>query len=469
MYGLIIDRNSPVSMLAQLTGQLRQLALDGTLRGGERLPPSRALAVELGVELGVARNTVVQVYEQLVAEGYLESRTGSGTYVAELAGYRPAGSFPVPLAPAAPRPKPVGGIIRFGAGDPDASLFPVTQWARCLKDACLDAPPALFQYGPAAGELPLRSAIAAYLLRSKGIACAPEHVLVIPGAARGVELLVSALAPGGPVAVEDPCIDFVQHILRASATVLPTPVDRLGMMPGQLPEGARLIYAVPSHQFPTGAVLPIGRRLKLLEHASHTGSLIVEDDYDSEFRYQGEPIQSLRHLDPERVVYLGTFSKILSPALRMGYLIAPPHLAARLEEAMEMTNLRTPALEQMALAAFLEQKLLDRHVYRMKKVYEKKRSCITAALAQAFGSAVTIEGHNAGMHLMATFSGTQFSPEDFDHFRACGVEPDWAEDYAMEKGRYSSSLVLGYGALSEEQIETGVGRLKEAISQITKV
>ena len=405
MFGLLIDRNMQVSMAQQLTNQIRRKVLAGELKAGEKLPPSRNLALELHI----ARNTIIQVYEQLVAEGYLESRTGAGTFVTDLKEARLA-SQPAQLNYNTANVNNAGcggSVISFNAGNPDTFSFPKIQWARMLKEACLDAPASRFEYGVAAGEWCLRSSISQYLFRSKGIMCHPGQVLVIPGAASGVELLIGVLGQQvKAAAVEDPCIDFIQFLFKKSTfNIHPLPVDQYGAITDLLPrdEAISLIYVVPSHQFPTGGVLPISRRLQLLDYARQRNAYIIEDDYDSEFRYQGEPIQSLRHLDPERVIYLGTFSKILSPALRLGYMIVPSHLQDRFCALMEEINLRTSVMEQLAMAAFIDGKLLDRHIYQMKKIYEKKRRHMINSLLSCFGNEIAVWGVNAGLHVLVTF------------------------------------------------------------------
>lgn len=469
MYGLAVDREADMSLMQQLTGQIRQKVLEKSMKSGERLPPSRSLANELGI----ARNTVIQVYEQLIAEGYLESRTGSGTYVVDLAGCpecRMDSACSVEPATAKWQSPKSSDVIRFNPGNPDALHFPVTSWAKYLKEACLGANSASFGYGPAAGEWKLRCALVQYLYRSKGISCQLSQIMIIPGMARGVELMAKVLAGvGGVVVVEDPCIDFVQHILRLGGNkVCPVPVDRCGMVTEELPEDVpvRLIYTVPSHQFPTGAVMHISRRLQLLDYARRMDAYIIEDDYDSEYRYESGPIQSLRHLDSERVIYMGTFSKILSPTLRLGYLIVPQHLSEWLSSAMEHVNLRSAVMEQIALTEFIEASLLDRHVYRMKKVYEKKRAHIISSLHNAFHGSITITGENAGLHVLAIFKGLEFQPADFEIFKKHGVEAEWVEEYAIVKEHYKNQLVLGYGGLSLEQISEGVKRLKVAVEEI---
>lgn len=467
MFGIYIDKADPVSSVKQLIAQIRRQILDGQLKNGEKLPPTR----ELSKDLHIARNSIVQVYEQLLSEGYLVSRVGSGTFVAELQNVQlnqPA--FParqnlqdrrVPIIDGRP------DIIRFHAGNPASTAFPRKRWATMLKETCLDASAAMFEYAPAVGIWQLRSALSRYLFRAKGIQCSPDQILIIPGAARGIDLLSELFhTKTDTVIVEDPSIDFVKRIfLFRGFSVYPVPADQSGMDTSKLPiePPSLLIYTVPSHQFPIGAVMPVNRRLHLLEYAHQHDAYIIEDDYDSEYRYQGGPIQSLRHLDQERVVYMGSFSKILSPGLNLGYMIVPLHLLDKTTLLMEQLNMRASTVEQLTLARFMEEKLLDRHVFKMKKVYEKKRAHLIRSLQLAFGDKVLISGENAGLHILVSFTDHEFSPQDFEAFVKNGVEADWVEDYASLKGLHKNRLVLGYGNLTLEQITEGIGRIREVL------
>lgn len=469
MFGIQIEKTRPISIVQQLTEQIRIHILEGQLKSGEKLPPSRDLAKELHV----TRNSIVQVYEQLLSEGYLVSRVGSGTFVAKLQNVQLSQTdlpyqhdngkdYRSPLTSGRP------DMIRFNAGNPDSSAFPRVKWAMLLKETCLTAPAESFEYGPAVGVWPLRSALSQYLFRAKGIRCTPDQILTVPGAARGLDLLSEVFRnQTDAVAVEDPSIDFVKTIfIRHGFTVHPIPADHLGMETAKLPDvlHAGLIYTVPSHQFPLGGVMPISRRLQLLEYAHKHNAYIIEDDYDSEFRYQGEPIQSLRHLDPERVIYLGTLSKIFSPGLSLGYLILPSPLLAKTALLMEQLNMRASTVEQLTMARFIEDKLLDRHVYKMKKAYEKKRAHLIRSLLLTFGEKVIISGENAGLHILVSFVDHTFSSSDIEAFLGNGVEVDWVEDYAFLKGFHKNQLVLGYGNLTMRQISEGIVRIRDILS-----
>ncbi|HEY8500239.1 MAG TPA: PLP-dependent aminotransferase family protein [Clostridia bacterium] len=458
--GLHINRESPVSITEQLIAQIRSMILNGKLKGGEKLPSSR----HLSNELNISRNTVLNTYDQLLAEGYLESRQGSGTFVVNL----DKTLLPEMLEDPNRYPKAVNSshrkIIRFHSGNPDSLSFPRAQWAKTLKETCMYSSANAYEYRPVSGERELRRAISRYLFRSKGIECEPEDILIIPGTTRGIDLLAGIFRrKSSAVIIEDPSIDFIQFIFKYHGyDLLPVSVDEFGIKTENLPENchAKLIYVVPSHQFPIGGVLPINRRLQLLDFARSNNAYIIEDDYDSEFRYRGLPIQSLRHLDPDRVIYIGTFSKIFSPGLRLGYMIAPRHLNAEIVDMMTRLNIHAATHEQLAMARFIEEKQLDRHIYKMKKHYEKKRMHLIQSLHSAFESRIKISGANAGLHVLVTFPNHDFCPEDLKKLYENGVAVDWVEDYAIQKGFHRNQLVLGYGNLQPEEITQGVEIIK---------
>lgn len=466
MYGFEINRSLALSNAKQLENQLREAILSGKLAAGTRLMPTRSLAKDLGI----ARNTVIQVYEQLTAEGYLESLEGSGTYTANI------GQLPKPhnrsfITDTIHRKQDdinnkVNDIISFNAGNPDVSVFPRIQWAKMMKEACLDEENNSFTYLDYAGHQKLRRAISSYVYRLKGIVCDEEQIIIIPGASGGMDLLAKAFdRKYNRIAIEDPCIDFVKNIfLSTGYEIMPVTVDSHGMEVDSLREigKADLIYVVPSHQYPIGGVLPAARRVSLLQYACDQGAYIIEDDYDSEFRYKGEVLQALRNLDPERVIYLGSFSKIFSPALRLGYMILPEQLCEAVIRQMELSNCYVNPTLQLAMAEFINQKLLDRHIYKMKKLYESKRIYLIECLKNYFGERISISGEYAGMHLLATFD-RELGENDILAMQNNGVDIDLVEDYAILKGKHRNQLVLGYGELSLTQIEEGVRRLKASL------
>jgi GntR family transcriptional regulator/MocR family aminotransferase len=467
MFGLNIDKNLGISITSQLIAQMREAILYGKIEANSKMPPTRSLAGELGV----SRNTVIQVYEQLIAEGYLTGVTGSGTYAADLGAHPWVKKQCAKLVPENTRSGQNEKKIEFYAGNPDVSAFPRTMWAKALKEACLYADNGAFGYGELKGNADLRKALAGYLYRAKGIYCGSERIFIVPGTSAGIELISELLySEGCSAAIEDPCLKFVSSALSKSGyKLIPIESDSQGMRTEMLPSDSnvKIIFAAPSHQYPLGGVLPIARRLDLLDYAQKNGAYIIEDDYDSEFRYLGEPIQPLWRLNDESVIYLGSFSNVFFPSLRMAYMILPQNLTERMEETIGMPNVCVGTLEQIALARVIESRQFDRHVYRMKRLYDRKRKFLLSCLKGNFGPDIKISGELAGFYMMVTLE-RDITDRDRKAFTDNGVEVDYAEDYAMIKGRYKKEIVLGYGNLSEAKIEEGVERLKKALNN-TKI
>ena len=468
MYGFEIDKELSVSAAKQLAQQIRSAVLSGVLPAGEKMPPTRSLAAELHI----ARNTVIEVYEQLLSEGYLVSKVGSGTFVARLGTLPLPRTMPPELGHSSGR-KPKKNLIVFDPGSPDCTAFPQALWARLIKEACLDADNSTFGYpSTGAGTAALQAALCSYLYRMKGIMCSEAQVVIVPGTYNALQLIAKVLyRESCTAAVEDPCMPFVRQAFTESGYgLIPIEVDAYGMITDKLNprDSVRAIYVVPSHQFPIGGVLPAARRVELLQYAAEKDAYVIEDDYDGEIRYEGEPIQPLHRLNAEHVIYLGSFSKIFSPALRIAYLILPWQLKDKVVRRMELANIWSGIIEQLALARLLEERLLDKHIYRTKKLYEAKRRLLMHCLRQEFGEQVNVSGENAGMHLLASFD-RPLTSEDFHRFTELGVEVDGVESFALTKGSHCHQLVLGYGNLNEQQIHEGVLRLKRALNKIDTI
>ena len=474
MFGILIDRSSERSVTAQLCDQIRRLIETGAMPRGTRLPATRSLAKELGI----ARNVAIEAYEQLIAEGYLVGRVGSGTFVAEgisaSAGVRTAGSR-IPfdrmrVAGPAVREAPKGGkgrdgVIRFATGVPDLERFPRGRWARYLKEAAAEC---AFDYGDVRGEEALRQEIAAFLFRSRGMRAEPDRIMITGGSSDGFDLAARALRPWfDSVFLEDPTIEITSHIFdRTGYRIEPVPVDDSGMRVheiGSFPEG-RLMVLTPSHQYPTGGILSIQRRLHAVRLVEKAGACIVEDDYDGDFRLKGVPIPPLCTLAPERVIYAGTFSKTLAPGLRLGFLVLPGGLAGTFAEFREAANLRMPAAPQLALARFIRDGHLERHIYRMRTVYRNRRSLLIEALNRHFGGRAVIRGDEAGMHLLVEFPHLAEAP-DWSQAAEYGVVVEPVEDYCMVRGLRTRQIVLGYGNVRECDIEPGIERLNRFVRE----
>ncbi len=404
-----LDRSASQPLRAQLEASLREAIRGGRLRAGERLPSSR----ELARELGVSRGMVQDCYGQLLAEGYLTSRTGSATRVADISG-QPAGAQPA-AGPAAgwPAAPPPGGhpplIADFRPGVPDLSSFPRTDWAWAVKQACGQAADADLGYGDPHGSPVLRDVLAGYLRRVRAAAVSPEQMIISTGFAQGINLALRALARQGGVtcvAFEDPgygsaqADETVRAVLATGLRVTYVPVDEHGLVVGELAaSGAQAVVVTPAHQSPTGVVLSAARRHALTDWARR-GGYVIEDDYDSEFRYDKEPVGALQGLAPEQVFLLGTASKALAPAVRLGWVHAPSPLAAAVAAEKEMSDRGSCTIDQLALATLLTTGRYDRHLRRMRTVYAARRTALTAAFGR-HAPRVRLTGLAAGFQAVA--------------------------------------------------------------------
>jgi GntR family transcriptional regulator/MocR family aminotransferase len=459
MLGITLDRAANLSLARQLTDQLRARIRRGELAGGLRLPATRLLAESLGV----SRTVALEAYEQLKAEGYLEGRAGSGCYVGAGVRLEPrprAALAALPVPPAPPR-----GCISFATGLPALELIPWDAWGRALKQAA----PRLARvgYGEPEGLPELREQLAAYLYRARGLRAEPEEICITSGSTQALALLTGlCCGPGAGALIEDPCHLAMRRLLAAAgAPILPHPVDTQGLVLEGLPERAPgLVYVTPSHQFPLGGVLPAARRTRLLAWARAHRTLVLEDDYDGEFRHGGQPLLPLRESDPEGVACVGTLSKAFSPALRLGWVILPAALRARWVEAKRHSDCHTPLLEQAALAQFLASGRMEQHVHRMRKVYAARRAALLDALERAFPGRIEVLGAAAGIHLAARFPGRAFSPEVLARLQAAGVAVTPASAHALaDPAAYLDTVLLGYGNLDERQLREGVRRMRAVL------
>jgi GntR family transcriptional regulator / MocR family aminotransferase len=464
MLWIPIERSSTKPLIRQVYEHIRAQILRGTLQGGAQLPSTR----ELAANLHISRNVVLEAYDQLLAEGYIESRAGSGTYVAEGIRFEQGQSEPdFSLALSAASSRNEDNHIDFRSGLPALDLFPRKQWSQLAQHVYAEAEPTIFGYDHPEGRLELRTVLARYLQRTRGVSCQPAQMLILSGAAQAFSLLNRLLlSPGDEVVIEDPVTYEVRQMFSSSgAQLFPIPVDERGMQTDllSLNNRPRLVFVTPSHQFPQGGILPIQRRLQLLQFARTADCYLVEDDYDSEFRYVGSPISSLQGLSPERVIYVGTFSKILAPTLRLGYLVLPAELVERARGIKRLLDLHSPSIEQLILAQFIETGKLERHIVRMKRVYQKRRNVLIATLRRHFSDQVEIIGDATGLHLVARFPHVKFTPEVIAAIERSGVHVYPVERHAIVKGQHLHEIILGYGHLSPAQIERGIGQIKLAI------
>ncbi|MER8221912.1 PLP-dependent aminotransferase family protein [Streptomyces sp. NPDC094143] len=418
-----------------LTDALREAVRSGRLAPGTRLPSSRSLAADLGL----ARNTVAGAYADLVAEGWLTARQGSGTRVGERTVVPPAGTASHPRERARP-------AYDLRPGSPDLTSFPRAEWLRAARRALDAAPYHALDYGDPRGRPELRTALAGYLARARGVRADPERIVVCGGFAHGLKLLGTVLRArgAGTVAVESYGLDVHWKVLTGSGLrTVPLPFDRRGTDPGDL-TGTDAVLLTPAHQFPMGVPLHRDRRAAVVDWARRTGGLVLEDDYDGEFRYDRQPVGALQGLDPDRVVYLGTASKSLAPGLRLAWTVLPPDLAEEVAAAKGGVD-TCGVLDQLTLAEFLTSGAYDRHVRATRLRYRRRRDALVAAVA-ARAPEARVTGIAAGLHVLLRLPpGTEQSVVQAAHWRGLAVHGLAGYRHADAAAEPFDALVVGYG------------------------
>jgi GntR family transcriptional regulator/MocR family aminotransferase len=484
-----LDATLVTPLHQQLYAALRSAILAGQIVAGTRLPATRTLARELDV----SRNTILDAYAQLLAEGYVEGKIGSGTYVNtalpdELLQVHAKTATP-PRAIAHRDPSRRGALLAatpvsisrddgrpkaFRPGLPTFETFPFAIWARLTMRRWRNPPPELLSYGDPAGYRPLREAIADYLIAARGVRCSADQVIVVAGSQQGLDLAARVLLDvGDKVWLEDPGYIGARGALQsAGADVIPMLVDQEGLNVAaaiaRCPS-ARLVYITPSHQYPLGVTMSLPRRLALLEWAHSIGAWVLEDDYDSEYRYTGRPLPALQGLDTEnRTVYLGTLSKTLFPSLRLGYLVVPADLVDTFIAAKALTDRHAPSMEQAVLTDFISEGHFARHVRRTRLLYAERQSALVEAASRELAGLLEVGPAEAGMHLVG------YLPEGINdqaisrQAAAHKVEAPALSSYALTPPR-RGGLLLGYAAFGEHEIVEGVRRLATALRSIPKV
>jgi GntR family transcriptional regulator/MocR family aminotransferase len=486
-----LDSRSKATLQQQIFDQLRVAILEGRLPPGMRLPSSR----DLCAQLAASRNTVALAYERLHDEGYIETRKGIGTFVnltlpeaalhSRRLGLRQSPSAPDPFSARYDGPfrgrRPTlfaanarAPLCDFRVGKPDPESFPCRVWrtlaARVLKRRI----PPFMQYGDPAGLPVLRAAIVRHVAAARGIVVEPEQVFIVAGVQEALNLAARVfLAPGARVAMESPTYQGAAFCFESyGAALVPVPVDSNGLDVARMPRRApTLAYVTPSHQFPLGYTLALERRLQLLEFAARTGTYILEDDYDGDFRYQGSPLSALQGLDTnQRVLYTTTFSKSMAAGLRLGYLIVPQHLVEPLATAKALLNNGHPLLDQIIMAEFIDSGEFDKHLRRIRVVYMARRDCLMEEIARNFGPC-RFSGHEGGMHLAWHLPDSLPAAAEMQHMgRAAGVGL-----YTLSSGHAhvfadgdaaDRILLLGYPSVPEALIRLGIRNLAATIARL---
>lgn len=464
-----LDRTAPLPLSRQLAAALREAVIEGRFGAGARLPSTR----ELAAELGIARSTVVAVFEQLAAEGYLAARQGSGYYVPEpLAASRPAQAAPAAGAPRPisrratrlamlPPPHTHSQFRPFEAGHAEIDARFIARWKHLAARVLSGRTRLAWGYGDPQGEPALRQAIAEYLGAARGVRCRPEQVVVTSGTQQGLSLTVQTLLdPGDSAWVEDPCYRSTVDILRAAeARIVPVPVDEDGLDIAAAPAGAgspRLVYTTPSRQYPLGMAMPLSRRAALLAWAEANGAWVVEDDYESEFQLPSQMLPSLQGLDRGgRVIYLGTFSKLLFPSLRLGYAVLPQDLVAPFTAARHLADRQSSALLQTMMTEFILDGHFARHLKRMRALYAEREAFLLEQLRTGLGGLVRTSPRESGMYLIAWLP-----PEWSDRAAANALASEGIATAPLSAVTLATprppGLVLGYTGHSEAAMARAV-------------
>jgi GntR family transcriptional regulator/MocR family aminotransferase len=476
---IALPPRSSRNLLRSLHGQLRTAVLDGRLQPGLRLPATRTLAAALAV----SRNTAVAAYDLLLSEGYLVGRPGAGTYVADSLpqSFRPKARTSVPTAdrrlaafwrgtgrqlPAAP-----GAAYRydFRLGLPDSTLFPFHIWRRLSARALRGLSKLPATYAEPEGRSDLREAIAKHISFARAVACGADDIVVTSGAQQAFDLLARILVTAGRtvVAVEEPGYPPLRAAFAAAgAKVLGIPVDSEGLIVDRLSARAGVISVTPSHQFPLGTTMSQRRRASLLDFARAQGAVVIEDDYDGEFRFGGRPLDALQTLDrADSVFYVGTFSKSLFPALRLGFVVAPPWARPALIAARQIGDWHSMVLAQATLAAFVQEGHLARHIRKMRKVYGHRREVLLAALCQHCGDRLQTIPAVAGLHLAARLPASIRANLLVKKAAHAGIAIESLDRYAAG-GPVQNGLAFGYGMIRAERIDEAIRQLAQAITQL---
>ncbi|MBV9960590.1 MAG: PLP-dependent aminotransferase family protein [Acidobacteria bacterium] len=488
-----LDEKSDAPLYRQIYELIRRSILSGGLSSGRQLPASRLLAKQLSV----SRMTVVNAYEQLLAEGYLEGRVGAGTFVAahlpeeflQASSFKRLERQEKPLkrkvmlseygSKMAQKSKIIlrhhcaTALVPFQHGVAALDEFPFGVWARIAQKWHKSPPAPVLSYGDAVGFQPLRDAVAAHLAAARGVRCTSEQIIITNGTQQALDLIGRIfLSESEEVCLEDPgYIGALDIFMATGARIVPVPVDDEGFdvqTARKRSQRARLIYVTPSHQFPLGVTMSLTRRLSLLEWARERDAFVIEDDYNSEYRYGGRPLASLQGLDRDgRVLYVGTFSKTIFPALRLGYLVVPADLVEVFAAARALTDLHSPVIEQAVLAEFISERHFARHIRRMRGMYEERQQTLVEEARKNLRGMLQVAPAKAGMHLIGWLPDGVSDAEVSRHAAEAGLNLAPVSAYCINQ-KLKGGLLLGYTAYDEKYIRQGIRKLGQVLTEITQ-
>lgn len=448
MYGIAIEPKSGVSQYRQIYVQLREKIISGGINAGEKIASSR----ELSKSLRVSRSIVMEVIDQLKVEGFLETRKGSGTYVLESLIFR-AGFSQSSFIKGSSTPV-YKNLKSYIPGKPDVGLFPRRSWNSCYTKAVEYSDSRDLSYPPILGREDLRGAILNYLFRVRGIKASMDQIVITCGSSQALAILAQ-LKKDPRVVLENPVATFVYNIFKEyNSDITFAEIDNEGIVPSSIPKKSYdYVYITPSHQFPLGGVLSGSRRIELLKYANRNRSYIIEDDYDSEYRYSERPISPLFSLGSDRVIYIGSFSKILSPAIRLGYMILPLNLVEDVRRVKSRWDMLTESLSQKAMFNFIHEGYLEKHIRKMLKVYRSRNSYIKELISKFFGNKVNILGDSTGLHIVLEFSGASFDSDFENKMLSKGVRIFGVNHYGVGINSHSNKLIIGYGDKDESELD----------------
>lgn len=465
MYELtpLLDMEKEEPLYIQLYHFIKEEIQKGNLEAGRKLPSKR----KLSQYLGISQNTVENAYEQLLAEGYIRTLPRKGVYVNELEGdLYPCAKALQPNSHHLKEQQVTEEGIDFSHGKVDLSHFPYTIWRKLSVQSLYEDESRLFLNGDPQGEFPLREQIAQYLFQSRGVRCSADQIVLGAGTQYLIWLLTMVIGKGAVYAMENPGFHRTRAVLKdCGFHPASLSIDENGVSLKELEKsGANVVYITPSHQFPLGIIMPISRRMELLNWAEKHSGYIIEDDYDGEFRYKGKPIPSLHGLDSAgRVIYLGTFSKSLIPSVRISYLVLPPSLLKNYQQSLTIYKQTVSRLHQHTLAQFMKKGHWNRHLNRMRGIYRKKQKTLLAAIAQYMGDQVHVIGEKSGLHILLCVNNSKSEEELLMAAQVKNVKIYPASIYYDGGMRNLAPMVLlGFGGLSEEEIIEGIARLAEA-------
>jgi GntR family transcriptional regulator/MocR family aminotransferase len=488
---IMLDEKSGLPLYRQIYGAIRHAILSGNLRPTTPLPATRLLSKQLGV----SRMTVINAYDQLFAEGYLEAKTGAGTFVAahlpeeflQTSGFERREHQQSSLArkvnfsdygknlaqnsDSILRHHGTSVLLPFQHGVPGIEEFPFDVWAKIAQRWQKKPPPPILSYGDSVGFQPLREAIAAHLASARGVRCKVEQIIITNGTQQALDLIGRIfLTKTADVYIEDPGYLGARDVFAATgARIVPVPIDEEGFdlqTARKLSRKARLVYVTPSHQYPLGVTMSLGRRLKLLEWARDRDAFVIEDDYNSEYRYRGRPLASLQGLDRDgRVIYLGTFSKTIFPALRLGYLVVPTNLIEVFAAARALTDLHSPSIDQAVLAEFVAEKHFARHIRRMRGIYEERQQILVEEVQKNLMGILEVAPAEAGMHLIGWLPRGTGDRDVSRRAAEANLQIAPVSAYCINQ-KLRGGLLLGYTAFNERLIKQGVKKLARVLNEI---